>query len=219
MVQVQVHVVLLRPDAAPFAHLDGDRPADHVPRRQVLCVRSVALHEPLPFGVQQETALAADPLGNQHARAVDAGGVELHELHVLQGQSGPQDHGVAVAGADVRGCAGEVGASVTAGGEDDHAAVEPVQAALGQVDGHDAAADALLHDQVHGKELDEELRVVLKGLLIQGVQHGVPGPVRGRAGALGDAFAVVGGHPAETRAGRCARLRCGKRARRSVPVR
>ena len=63
------------------------------------------------------------------------------------------------------------------------AAVEPVQTALGQIDGNDAAADAVLHDQVHGEKFDEELRIVLQGLLIQGVQHGMPRSVGGRAGA------------------------------------
>jgi hypothetical protein len=45
------------------------------------------------------------------------GGVELHELGVLQGNARAQGHGVSVAGAGVRGGAAEVGAPVAAGGQ------------------------------------------------------------------------------------------------------
>jgi hypothetical protein len=43
------------------------------------------------------------------------GGVELHELGVLQGNARAQGHGVSVAGAGVRRGAAEVGAPVAAG--------------------------------------------------------------------------------------------------------
>ena len=54
------------------------------------------LHEALPLRVAQDAALAAAALGDQAAGAIDAGGVELHKLEVLQGQSGARHHGVAV---------------------------------------------------------------------------------------------------------------------------
>ena len=117
VVQVQEDMVLVRTDAAAFADLDGHGPADHVARGQVLHRRGVALHEALALGIGQVAAFAAGALGDQAAGAVDAGGVELHELHVLQRQAGAQHHGVAVAGAGVRGGAGEVGAAIAAGGE------------------------------------------------------------------------------------------------------
>ena len=62
----------------------------------------VALHEPLALGVGQVSALAARAFSDQHARAVDAGRVELDELHVLQRQAGAEHHRIAVAGAGVR---------------------------------------------------------------------------------------------------------------------
>ena len=80
-----------------------------------LAVRRVALHEALALGVGQIAALAARALGDQAAGAVDAGRVELHELHVLQRQAGAQHHRVAVAGAGMRRGAGEIGAAVAAG--------------------------------------------------------------------------------------------------------
>ena len=72
-----------------------------------------------------------------------------------------------------------------------------MQRAVGHVDRDDAAALAVLHDQVDGEVLDEELRFVAQRLLIQRVQHRVTGAIRGRAGALRRALAVVRGHAAE----------------------
>ena len=98
--------------------------------REVLHGRRIALHEPLALGVGQVAALAARALGDQAAGAVDAGRVELHELHVLQRQAGAQHHAVAVAGAGVGAGAGEVGAAVAAGGQDRHLGAEAVQRAV-----------------------------------------------------------------------------------------
>ena len=53
-----------------------------------------------------------------------------------------------------------------------------------QVPGDDALAAAfLVHDQIDGEILDEELRLVLQALLVEGVQQRVTGAVRGGAGA------------------------------------
>src|SRR5947207_1305894 len=61
----------------------------------------------------------------------------------------------------------------------------------------DAAAHALVHDQVEREILDEELGVVAERLLVERMQDGVAGAVGGGAGALGDALAVLGRHAAE----------------------
>ena len=74
---------------------------------------------------------------------------------------------------------------------------KPVQRALGHVERDHTAALAIFHNEVEGEVLDEELGIVLQGLLIQGMQHGVAGAGGCRAGALRDALAVVGGHAAE----------------------
>ncbi len=75
---------------------------------------------------------------------------------------------------------------------------EQVQAPFRQVPGQNAAAGAVLvHQQVDGEILDEEGRVVLQRLLVQGMQDGVPGAVGRRAGALRGAFAEVRGHATE----------------------
>ena len=124
--------------------------------------------------------------------------MELHELHVLKRQPGAQHHGVAVAGADMGRGAGEIGAAIAAGGEDDVLGVEAVQGAVLHRQRHDAAAAALVvHDQVDGEILDEELCGMPERLAVHGMQHGVAGTVRRGAGAHGQALAEIAGHAAE----------------------
>ena len=62
---------------------------------------------------------------------------------------------------------------------------------------HAAAGALVVHDQVDGEELDEELRRMAQRLAVHRVQHGVAGAVGGGAGALRLALAVVQGHAAE----------------------
>ena len=63
---------------------------------------------------------------------------------------------------------------------------------------HAAAMAVLVHDQVDGEVLDEELGVVAQRLAIERVEHGVAGAVGRGAGALGRrAVAEIGGHAAE----------------------
>ena len=100
--KMQVNVILVRTDAAPFANFDRHRAAYDVARGKIFRVRRIALHEPLAVRVGEIAAFAAHALGDQHARAVDAGRMELHELHVLQRQARAQHHRVAVAGAGMR---------------------------------------------------------------------------------------------------------------------
>src|SRR5690606_33689264 len=71
-----------------------------VARSQILERGRVALHETLAVLIEQDAAFAAYAFGNQHARAGHAGGVELPELQILQGQAGTRGHAQAVAGID-----------------------------------------------------------------------------------------------------------------------
>ena len=81
-------------------------------------------------------------------------GMELHELHVLQGQAGAQHHGIAVAGAGVRRCTGEIGTAITAGREDHLVRPEAVQLARSsKFDRNNPAARAVLHDQVERRNI------------------------------------------------------------------
>ena len=161
-------------------------------------MRGVALHEPLALAVGEIAALAARALGDQHAGAIDAGRVELDELHVLQRQPGPQHHRIAVAGAGVGRGRGEIDAAVAAGREHHRLGAEAVDRAVVEAQRDDAAADAVLHDQVDREIFDEEVGVVLEALLVERVEHRMAGAVGGGAGALGGRpLAHVLGHPAE----------------------
>src|SRR3546814_19053323 len=104
-------MVLVRADAAAFADFERHRARHDVARREILGRRSIAFHEALALAVGQIAALAPRALCNEHASAVDAGRVELHEFHVLERDAGAQRHAAAVAGAGVRRGGGEIGAS------------------------------------------------------------------------------------------------------------
>src|SRR5690606_40670529 len=77
MLQVQVNVVLVRPDAAALVDLDGHGACHHVARGEILGVGRIALHEALPFGVGEVAALAAHALGDQDRKST-----RLNSSHV-----------------------------------------------------------------------------------------------------------------------------------------
>src|SRR3954447_25180470 len=97
----------------------------------------------------------------------------------------------------MRGGAREICATIAARGENGHVRTEAVNFAFRHVDGDDAAAHAVLHDQVDREVLDEKRRGMTDRLLIQGVEHRVTGTVRRRAGPLRNSLAKVGGHTTE----------------------
>ena len=188
---------LLLADAPPLADLDRHGARDDVARGEILRRRRIALHEALALGIGEIAALAARAFGDQHAGAVDAGRMELHELHVLQRQAGAQHHGVAVAGLRVRAGAGEIDAAVAAGRDDRLVGAEAVQRAVVEAERDHAAAGAAVHEEIDREILDEELGRVAERLAVHRVEHGVAGAVGGGAGALRDALAVMRGHAAE----------------------
>ena len=147
-------------------------------------MRSVALHEALALAVGEIAALAARALGDEHARAVDSGRVELDELHVLQRKPGAEHHRIAVAGARVGRCGSEIDAAISAGSEHHGLRSEAMDRTIVHAQRDDAAALAVLHDQVERKIFDEEVGVVLQALLVERVKHRMAGAVRGGAGAL-----------------------------------
>ena len=198
MFEMQVNVIGRGTDTATFADFDGHGTRDHVARGQILGVRCVTLHEALALGVGQIAAFAAHAFGNQAARAVDAGRMELSEFHVLQRQAGAQHHAVAVTGAGVGRGAGKIAAAIAAGGEHHLMGTEQMQAAVGQIPGQHAPAHALvIHHQIDGEVFDEEFGLMLQRLLIKRVQDGVTGAIGRRASALRNAFTEVGGHATE----------------------
>src|SRR6185436_623276 len=82
----------------------------------------VVEHEAAAFAVAQHAAFAAHTFGDEDAaharRPHHAGGVELHELHVLQVGARLVGEGVAVAGVLPAVAGDREGAADAAGGED-----------------------------------------------------------------------------------------------------
>ncbi len=198
MIEVQENVVLVLADAAAFADLDGHRARDDVARSKIFRRRRVALHEAFALGVHKVSAFAAGAFGDQTAGAIDAGRMELHELHVLQRQAGAEHHGVAIASLGVGAGAGQISAAIPAGGQNGLLRTEPMDRAVIEIDRDDAAATAfVVHDQIDGEIFDIELGGVSQRLAVHGVQHGVAGAVGGGAGTLRGAFAEMRRHAAE----------------------
>ena len=70
-----------------------------------------------------------------------------------------------------------------------------MQRAVGEVPRDHALTRAIVvHHEIDGEVFDKEFGVVLERLLIQRVQDGMTGAVGRCASALGNAFAVIGGH-------------------------
>ena len=159
VVEVQVQVLAVGAAAAALADLHGHGARDDVARGEVLGRRRVPLHEALALGVAQDAALAAAALGDQAARAVNARGVELHELGVFQRQPRAQRHGDAVTRARVRRRRVEVRAAVAARRQHRVGRAEAVQAAVLHAHGDHAHAPPLVHQQVQRKVLDKVGRV------------------------------------------------------------
>ena len=120
--------------------------------------------------------------------------MKLHKLHVLHRQAGAHDHRAAIARAGMCRRAGEVGASVAAGRQDDLVGAEAMQSARGQVYGNDTAASAVLHDQVDSEVFDKKLGIVCQRLLIERMQHCVTRAIGRCAGALCRALTIMRGH-------------------------
>ncbi len=193
VIEMQEDVVLVLADATTLADFHGHAARHHVTRSKVLRRRSITLHEALAFGVDQITALAARAFGDQAARAVNAGRVELNELHILKRQPGTCDHTAAVAGAGMGRRCREIGAAVTTGRQHHHLGGEPMDRAVIKVPRNDARATAICrHDEIEREILDEEFRIVAQRLAVKRVQNGVAGTVGSGTGALHRrAFAVI----------------------------
>ena len=150
-------------------------------------------------------AFAAGGLAEQDAGALQAGGMELDEFHVFEGDAGAVGHDDAVAGGG-EGVGGDAeGSAVAAGAEHDGLGGDCLDLAAEDVVGDEALADAVADDQVERVPLGVDLDAAAEELLEEDGQDGVPGAVGGVAGAgggvpaeaaLGDAALVVAGEGA-----------------------
>ncbi len=158
-------VILLLADPPALLDLDSFGPADDVARRQILLSRRIFWHEALAFAVGQIAAFAAGAFGDQNADAVDAGGMELNEFHILQRQAGTQHHRAPVTGAGVRRGAGLIDAAAPAGRNDRHVGAEAMDRSVFKTPGEQTPADTVVvHQQVKCEILNEEAGLVLQAL-------------------------------------------------------
>ena len=107
--------------------------------------------------IHQDTALAAARLGEQYAGAGQAGRVILDELHVFEGNTRPVGHRHAVGGLD--GPIGREGEHPAgpAGGDNHRLGPEQAHQAGPHLDGGDAHATVVLHQQVRAVVFVEAL--------------------------------------------------------------
>ena len=97
-------------------------------------------------------------------------------------------------------CAGgrrEIGASVTAGCQNNLLGLKTVNGAVLHAHGRHANAAVFVHNQIKREIFDKKLSIVAQRLTIQRVQNRMAGAVGRRAGALGNAFAEIRRHAAK----------------------
>jgi hypothetical protein len=90
--------------------------------------------------------------------------MELHELHILEWETGTGDHSRTVASDCVCGCAGEVAASGTTSSQDCVLGSDSVDGSVGHGHRNDSTAFSVDHDEVKDEVLNEEGAVVSQGL-------------------------------------------------------
>jgi hypothetical protein len=144
--------------------VDGAR--HHVAGRQVRAL-VVARHEALSGGVAQHRPLAADRLADQEAAGlgvVEAGRVELDELHVHDGGPRPVGHGDAVSRRDLRVAGVDVDLAAAPGGQQGQRRANPPDLAALLVEqvgtdhpGRPGPRQLLGGHQVHGQDVSEDL--------------------------------------------------------------
>ena len=177
---VEVHAL-----EAVHLHLVVDGARDDVARRE-LGARVVALHERLAVGPTEHRPLAAQRLGHEEGLrlgVVEAGRVELEELHVGDRRAGAVGHGDAVAGRDVGVGGVEVDLARAARAEEGRARGEAVHLARRAVEDVGAPADGALaarEQEVDGEValVDGDVRRGAHGLA-EGADHLAPGRVGG----------------------------------------
>ena len=184
MVQVKVDVVLFGANTTAFKDLKGHRAGDNITRSQILGIWCVSLHESLTFAVSQDSTFTTAALSHEATGTIDASGMELDELGVLNGETSSGKHATTVTSASVSASAGLVSATITTSGHDRVGSLHSVDGTISHVVGHDSTALVALHNEIHGEVLYEEDAVVAEGATEERVQHGVSRAVSDGAAAV-----------------------------------
>ena len=172
--------------------------ADHVPGGDFLFHRLVIGHEAVEIFIQEDAAVSPAAFGDQDIGGHDAGGMELHRLHVAQGHdAGVLGDGHAGAFIDHGVGGGAVDAAVAAGGDDRGLGQVGANLAGAQIHGHGAETGLAVVDQADGLAAIMHRHPQLHHHGIHGVLEDVAGAVGGEAGApLGGAAELALGDEA-----------------------
>ena len=144
-------------------------------------VGNVIEHEAAAFAVAQDSAFAAHAFGNEDAGDADgpdhAGGMKLHELHVLQLGSGAIGEGKAVTGV-LPAIAGDFeGAADASGGDDDGFGLPELEETFLAIVSGGADDTAGVHEQVEDGALHVYFHAAVDAVVLQGADHFEAGAV------------------------------------------
>ena len=179
--QVEQHAAV---DPAALHDLRGLGAGHHVTGCQLELVGGVLAHEALPVLVQEVAALSAGTFRHEHAVRGERGGVELHELHVLERHALAEGQAHGVAGRSVRVRRRAVDAPGAASGHHHGLGADRLDAPVDHVVGHDPHGVAgVVGHQVGDEPLLVGRDVVLHAHGVERVQDDQPGQVGRVAGA------------------------------------
>ena len=148
-------------------HLVVDGAGDDVARGQLGALVK-AVHKTLAVWQQEAPALATQGLGDEESPGlgvIEAGRMELHELHVAHPATGAPGHGDAIAGGDIGVAGVEIDLAGAARGDDHETGQQGLDLAAGIVE--DIGAETAVHldiqfapaDEVHGDVALQDLDV------------------------------------------------------------
>jgi len=160
VVQVKIAVIFFGAYTASFKDFYGHRAGDDITRGQILRCGGVPFHKAFTFAISENSTLAAAAFSDQASSTIDASGVELYELGVLDRETSPSDHTTTITGAGMRASARLVGAAVSSSGQDRVCSLHSVDSSIGHVVGHDTTALVTIHEEIHCEVLHKEDAVV-----------------------------------------------------------
>jgi hypothetical protein len=199
--EVEVDEVTACSAPSALTDLGEHRPAHHVAGGKVLHCRRITLHKRLAIAVAEDAALAPCRLGQQDPELVDAGRVELEELHVLERHPAAEEQAGPVPGEGVGVGRDLEHLAEAAGREEGGLALEDVEVTGRELIGDHArqrrvgAGSAVVAGEGHVEhdELREEVDVAGHALLVQGLQDHVARAVGRVTGPPHRGFPVVAG--------------------------
>ena len=163
--------------------------ADHVPAGQLFFRRLVVGHETVQVFIQQITTVPPATFGNQNVGGHDAGGMELHCLHISQGHHpGVQGNGHTGAFVNNRIGGSAVDPAIAAGSNNRGLGQIGPETAGAQAADYGAVAFFAVVDKGHGLDAIVDGNTQLDNHGIHGILQHMAGAVRGITGApLGSA--------------------------------